>query len=130
MNSRQELFGRTGGCHAAAMFSRDGRLLAFGEDVGRHNAVDKAVGALLEQGNLPGAFLLCVSGRVSYEIAAKATRAGISVLAAVSAPSSLAVEFCREAGITLLGFCRGRRATAYAHAERLLSSPAMELNHV
>ena len=130
MHARQELFGRTGGCHAAAVFSREGRMLAFGEDVGRHNAVDKTVGELLEQGNISEAYLLCVSGRVSFEIGSKAARAGFSVLAAVSAPSSLAIEYCREAGITLLGFCRGQRATAYTHAERLIISPAMELKHV
>lgn len=130
MNARQELFGRTGGCHAAAVFSRDGRMLAFGEDVGRHNAVDKTVGEMLEQGNISEAYLLCVSGRVSFEIGSKAARAGISVLAAVSAPSSLAIEYCRDAGITLLGFCRGRRATAYSHGERLIYPPALELKHV
>jgi FdhD protein len=124
LGERQDLFGKTGGCHAAAIFAEDGRMLAFGEDVGRHNAVDKAVGELLEQGTLSEAYLLCVSGRVSYEIASKADRAGISVLAAVSAPSSLAVEFCGDAGITLLGFCRETRATAYARAERLI--PAKE----
>ena len=132
MSARQELFGRTGGGHAAAVFSRSGKMLAFGEDVGRHNAVDKTVGELMEQGNLSEAYLLCVSGRVSYEIASKAARAGLSILAAVSAPSSLAIEYCRDAGITLLGFCRGERVTVYAHEERVLgadlTNPSPEIN--
>jgi FdhD protein len=119
MRARQDLFDETGGSHAAAVFSADGRVLAFGEDAGRHNAVDKATGTLWEHGRLGEARLLCVSGRVSYEIASKALRAGYTVLAAVSAPSSMAVEFCRENGITLIGFCRGPRATVYAHPERV-----------
>jgi FdhD protein len=119
MQERQDLFGKTGGSHAAAVFSAEGSLLAFGEDAGRHNAVDKAVGFLWEKGRLAEGTVLCVSGRVSYEIASKATRAGFRVLAAVSAPSSMAVEHCRENGITLIGFCRGPRATVYAHPERV-----------
>ena len=126
MSARQDLFGRTGGSHAAAIFSAQGELLAFGEDVGRHNAVDKAVGDLWLRNGLSDGVMLCVSGRVSYEIAAKARRAGLSILAAVSAPSSLAVEFCRESDITLLGFCRGERATAYSHSERLIESMAAQ----
>lgn len=127
MREKQDLFGDTGGSHAAAVFSADGRLLAFGEDAGRHNAVDKATGRLFERGLLraqgaAGAAspsVLCVSGRVSYEIASKARRAGYTVLAAVSAPSSMAVEYCREHDLTLIGFCRGARATVYAHPERV-----------
>jgi FdhD protein len=124
MSSRQNTFSRTGGSHAAAVFTVQGELLAFGEDVGRHNAVDKAVGELWESGRLREGVLLCVSGRVSYEIAAKVRRAGFAILAAVSAPSSLAVEFCRESDITLIGFCRGDRATVYSHPERLLETAA------
>ncbi len=120
MSVHQNLFGQTGGSHAAAIFSPKGELLAFGEDVGRHNAVDKAIGDLWLKNDLGKAVLLCVSGRVSYEIAAKARRAGLAILAAVSAPSSLAVEFCRNEDITLLGFCRGDRATVYAHPERII----------
>jgi FdhD protein len=119
MRERQDLFGQTGGSHAAAVFTASGSLIAFGEDAGRHNAVDTATGFLWEQGRLDEASILCVSGRVSYEIASKALRAGYSVLAAVSAPSSMAVTFCREHGITLAGFCRGPRATVYAHPERV-----------
>ena len=121
MSTHQNLFGKTGGSHAAAIFSANGELLAFGEDVGRHNAVDKAIGDLWLKNDLGKAILLCVSGRVSYEIAAKARRAGLAILAAVSAPSSMAVEFCRTEDITLLGFCRGERATAYSHPERLIA---------
>jgi FdhD protein len=119
MRERQDLFGQTGGSHAAAVFTASGSLIAFGEDAGRHNAVDKATGFLWERERLAEGSVLCVSGRVSYEIASKALRAGFSVLAAVSAPSSMAVAFCRENGITLIGFCRGPRATVYAHPERV-----------
>jgi FdhD protein len=122
MSAQQNTFSRTGGSHAAAVFSAQAKLLAFGEDVGRHNAVDKVVGDLWEHGRLREGLLLCVSGRVSYEIVAKVRRAGFAILAAVSAPSSLAVEFCRDSDITLVGFCRGDRATVYSHPERLLES--------
>jgi FdhD protein len=124
MQARQGVFGDTGGSHAAAVFSASGELLAMGEDVGRHNAVDKAVGLLWEQGRLDRGLVLCVSGRVSYEIVSKTLRAGFPVLAAVSAPSSLAVDFCRDNGITLIGFCRGERATVYAHPERIVERGA------
>ncbi len=130
MRERQDLFAQTGGSHAAAVFSADGRLLAFGEDAGRHNAVDKATGFLWEKGRLAEASLLCVSGRVSYEIASKALRAGYAVLAAVSAPSSMAVEFCREHGITLIGFCRGPRATVYAHPHRMAGGANLNLQNI
>ena len=131
MRARQDLFGATGGSHAAALFSMDGTLRSFGEDAGRHNAVDKAVGRLWGTSGMFGTTpdapkMLCVSGRVSYEIASKAARAGITVLAAVSAPSSMAVEFCREHGITLIGFCRGPRATVYAHPERVSATKKVE----
>jgi FdhD protein len=123
MQARQGVFGDTGGSHAAAVFSAAGELLAMGEDVGRHNAVDKAVGVLWEAGRLGDGFVLCVSGRVSYEIVSKTLRAGFAVLAAVSAPSSLAVDFCRDSGITLIGFCRGSRATVYSHPGRVHGAP-------
>lgn len=127
LRENQDLFGKTGGSHAAAVFAADGSLVAFGEDAGRHNAVDKCVGALWEKGRLREGAILCVSGRVSYEIASKAARAGFRALAAVSAPSSMAVEFCRENGITLIGFCRGPRATVYAHPERVAGFAAMKM---
>lgn len=126
MRERQDLFGDTGGSHAAALFSVHGELLGFGEDAGRHNAVDKAVGRLWEAGQLAPAKVLCVSGRVSYEIASKALRAGVTVLAAVSAPSSMAVTFCRENDITLIGFCRGVRATVYANPRRVAGIAALK----
>lgn len=117
MRASQELFSRTGGCHAAAIFDLDGRLLVLKEDVGRHNAVDKAVGFLLRQGALEKAAVLFISGRVSYEIVTKAAKAGLRFLLAVSAPSTLAVTMCQEAGITLVGFCRGGKATVYSCPE-------------
>ncbi len=119
MRSRQALFAATGGSHAAALFDIQGELLVLMEDVGRHNAVDKAIGFLFSQNSLSKAAILCISGRVSYEIVTKAARAGIAFLVAVSAPSTLAVEMCREAGITLIAFCRGERATVYSHGYAL-----------
>lgn len=119
MRSAQELFSRTGGSHAAAVFDAEGNLLVTREDVGRHNAVDKAVGHLLRENILERAALLFISGRVSYEIVSKAAKANIPCLLAVSAPSTLAVKLCREAGITLLAFCRGGKATVYSHPERV-----------
>jgi FdhD protein len=119
MRAAQELFSRTGGSHAAAVFDAEGGLLVLREDVGRHNAVDKAVGHLLREGALDRAAILFISGRVSYEIVSKAARADIPFLLAVSAPSTLAVKLCREAGITLLAFCRGGKATIYSHPDRV-----------
>ncbi len=128
MLAAQNTFARTGGCHAAAAFGADGQLLSLQEDVGRHNAVDKVVGDLLAA-NLIGPqadvndaswpALLCVSGRVAYEIVAKVHRGGFAALAAVGAPSSLSVRHAQAWGLTLLGFCREGRATAYAHREKL-----------
>lgn len=114
MRLRQDLFKVTGGCHGAAAFSRSGELLAIREDIGRHNAVDKVIGALLRQNQLPKADILLVSGRVSYEIVSKCFMAGIPTLAAVSAPSSLAVDFSKELGVELLAFCRDGRLTVYS----------------
>lgn len=122
MQARQPIFRATGGCHAAGLFSAGRELLAVCEDVGRHNAVDKAVGTLLESGQLASAAVLFASGRVSYEIVYKAYRAGIPILLAVSAASSLAVDTAGRLGITVAGFCRGGRATVYTHAERLATN--------
>lgn len=119
MNRQQADFNQSGGTHAAAIFDADGRLLVAREDIGRHNAVDKAVGRLLLDGTLHRASAMTVSGRISYEITVKAFKAGIPFLAAVSAPSSLAVDYAKELGITLLGFCREGRATCYSHPERM-----------
>jgi FdhD protein len=117
---RQSVFERTGGLHAAGLFAPDGALLAVREDVGRHNAVDKVLGWALGQGRLPLAgHVLMVSGRLSYEIVQKALVARIPVLAAVSAPSSLAVELAARSGITLVGFLRGRGLNVYGRRERV-----------
>jgi FdhD protein len=120
MNARQAVFEQTGGSHAAAIFSISGKLLSVQEDIGRHNAVDKAIGDLFLNNKLNEADILFVSGRVSYEIVAKCAQAGIPFLLAVSAPSSLAVDFCQRKGITLLGFCRQNRATVYTNENNIL----------
>ncbi|MBL7944360.1 MAG: formate dehydrogenase accessory sulfurtransferase FdhD [Flavobacteriales bacterium] len=119
MAAEQDAFLSSGGSHASAVFDRDGALLVLREDIGRHNAVDKVIGHLLNSGTLNRARYLLVSGRVSYEIVTKCFSAGIPFLLAVSAPSSLAVDFAKELGITLFGFCRETRATVYAHPERV-----------
>lgn len=119
MNNFQKEFEKSGGVHAAAAFSEKGELLSVREDIGRHNAVDKVIGNLLSSNNLKKAKVLLVSGRVSYEIVLKAFRARIPLLAAVSAPSSLAIDYAKEFNITLLGFCRENRGTCYSGAHRM-----------
>lgn len=119
MAVHQHNFTQTGGCHAAALFDIHGQYLDSKEDIGRHNAVDKVIGSLLMQHRLDQASVLLVSGRVSYEIVNKAFRAGIPILCSVSAPSTMAVDYCRQAGITLLAFCRKDKFTVYTHEERL-----------
>jgi FdhD protein len=117
---RQAIFDETGGLHAAGLFTKDGELVDVAEDVGRHNAVDKIVGRRLMRDALPlSSHLLCVSGRTSFEIVQKALFAGIPVVAAVSAPSTLAIDLAHAFGVTLIGFVRGGDFTIYAHAERV-----------
>ena len=119
LRSGQSVFDRTGGLHAAGLFSADGRLLAVAEDVGRHNAVDKVIGEAARFGRLPlDECLLMVSGRTGFEIIQKARRAGIPVICSVSAPSSLAIDLARDGGQTLVGFLRGDRFNVYTGAER------------
>jgi FdhD protein len=120
LREAQRIFSRTGGLHAAGVFTADGQLLAVREDVGRHNAVDKVVGWALQAGRLPLAgCVLLVSGRASFELVQKAVLAGIPVLAAVSAPSSLAADLAGEAGLTLVGFLRGSSMNVYTGSQRI-----------
>ncbi|MFM8274803.1 MAG: formate dehydrogenase accessory sulfurtransferase FdhD [Gemmata sp.] len=120
LRASQPAFGRTGGAHASGLFTAAGELLAVREDVGRHNALDKLVGWALDQGRVPLAeFVLLVSGRVSYELVQKAVTAGIPVVAAVGAPSSLAVALAQRFGVTLVGFLRETSLNVYAHAHRI-----------
>jgi FdhD protein len=126
LSEAQRVFASTGGLHAAGLFTADGELLAAREDVGRHNAVDKLVGWALLSGRLPGSDLvLLVSGRASYEIVQKALAAGVPVVGAVSAPSSLAVAVAEEFGLTLVGFLRGRRCNVYADSGRIVLPAAV-----
>jgi FdhD protein len=123
LRSAQRVFGRTGGLHAAGLFDARGSLILVREDIGRHNAVDKAIGEALLRGRLPlSDHLLLVSGRGGFEIVQKALVAGLPILASVSAPSSLAVQMARAGGLTLVGFLRDRRFVVYSHPNRVAAA--------
>jgi FdhD protein len=124
LREAQRVFDSTGGLHGAGLFRADGTMLVVREDVGRHNAVDKVMGWALLNDHIPlTATVLMVSGRASFELVQKATMAGVPMLAAVSAPSSLAVELAEEAGMTLVGFLRGDSMNVYTGIERLEDYP-------
>jgi FdhD protein len=117
---RQPVFERTGGLHATGLFAADGTMVLVREDVGRHNAMDKVVGHALLEGGLPFSDkVLCVSGRLAFELVQKTARAGAPFLVGVGAPTSLAIELADDRGITLAGFARGGSVNVYTHAERV-----------
>ena len=121
MGEGQQIFRETGGSHAAAIFDASGTVLAVAEDLGRHNALDKAIGSvLLERGDLSGCGVV-LSSRLSLEMVLKSVRAGIEIMLAVSAPTSLAIEVAEKFGVTLCGFVRGTRATVYNHSHRIVN---------
>lgn len=123
LSAAQKTFQLTGGLHACALFGRDGTLLAVREDVGRHNALDKLIGHALLENRLPlHREILLLSGRVSFEMMQKALAAGIAIIVAISAATSLAVEFARNNNQTLVGFLRGKEMNVYSGTERILTT--------
>ena len=121
LTQSQQLFDKTGGCHGIAAFDANLKLICSMEDIGRHNALDKVVGGLLLNKKLSEAKVLAISGRLSYEMVSKAFRAKIPIIAAVSAPSSLAIDFAKEYDMTLIAFSRKSKATCYSGQHRILS---------
>lgn len=119
MSASQQSFQRSGGTHAAGLFTVKGEMISLREDIGRHNAVDKVIGDMLHRRMLDQAKCLTVSGRISYEIVSKARSAGIPYLASVSAPSTLAVDYAQSSGITLMAFCRNHKLTVYSQVGRV-----------
>lgn len=120
----QHAFAQTGGLHAAAVFTAEGELIELREDVGRHNAVDKILGALLRADALPAhGLILAVSGRIAYEIVQKAAMGGLPMVVAVGAPTDLAIDAARDCGITLVGFARDERFNVYTHVSRIAPTP-------
>lgn len=131
LRETQEIFEQTGGLHAAALFQANGELLTLHEDVGRHNAVDKLVGQYVLNHNIPlDSTVLSVSGRVSFDIVQKALRAGIPVLVAIGAPSSLAIDLADSFGMTLVGFLRNERFNVYTGAQRFQGADSLNLPQV
>lgn len=118
---KQELFKITGATHSASIFDRGQNVLAFAEDIGRHNALDKAIGRLLREDKLQESYLAIVSSRLSFEMVQKAGRAGLQVISGLSAPTSMAVSMAEELNITLIGFLRDKSLTIYTHPERIIT---------
>ncbi len=120
LRQQQEAFNSTGGIHASAFFTKNGNFVALKEDVGRHNALDKLIGNMLIQNQLPiDQYILLLSGRASFELIQKAMMAGIKIIAAIGAPSSLAIELANESDITLIGFLKDGRMNIYTHPQRV-----------
>ena len=128
LRDEQLLHNAVGGVHDAALFDATGDLLVLSEDVGRHNAVDKALGHCLLRGLPVRDRLLLCSGRLSYEMVAKAVRMGIPLLVSISAPTALALELAERFGVTLVGYLRGQRMTVYTHPERVLAADGAPLS--
>jgi len=119
MQEKQVVFPKTGGTHAAGIFSTEGELLSFSEDVGRHNALDKAIGKLLFHRNIKKAAIVVLTSRLSFEMVQKAARIGVEIVCGVSSPTSLAIELAKKVNLTLIGFLRGKRGNIYTCPERI-----------